>query len=406
MKRNLVVSVILLFSLSIANAQVITIRPDSVTNKIPLFGYNMITANQGFGIIGDDGKFDPEILSATKDLNLEILRFPGGTYANLYEWQKAIGPKEQRGGMHGYRHIPDNNWFGPDEAGQLMEEVGGELVCVVNFNKGAQYAADWVEYMNAEVGGNPNGGVDWAAIRAQNGHPAPYGVKYWEIANEGGNKRIWPIWPYDGDKNYLSFGDTVFQNRVTYGGTRSYMNQTLVRENVWKDDSITTRGEASEVFQIRWYPLERESVSIKIGDTVTNAVPWILVEDFANSGPNDKHYIVEETTGKVQFGDGLKGLVPPAGKYAYVDYTTKQLDGYIQIYNAMKSTDPSITVAEAFGFIRSASVGIPELDFDASQLHRGAKDYPLNYGEDRFKDAVATAAGGFKATLDSSIVKY
>ncbi|WP_394336315.1 T9SS type A sorting domain-containing protein [Flavobacterium psychrotolerans] len=45
--------------------------------------------------------------------------------------------------------------------------------------------ADWVEYCNApNDGSNPGGGTDWAAQRAANGHPIPYGIKIWNIANE------------------------------------------------------------------------------------------------------------------------------------------------------------------------------------------------------------------------------
>lgn len=36
----------------------------------------------------------------------------------------------------------------------------------------------------APVGLNPNGGVDWASIRAKNGHQEPFNVRYFEIGNE------------------------------------------------------------------------------------------------------------------------------------------------------------------------------------------------------------------------------
>lgn len=45
--------------------------------------------------------------------------------------------------------------------------------------------ADWVEYCNAPNDStNPGGGIDWAARRATNGHPLPYGIKIWNIGNE------------------------------------------------------------------------------------------------------------------------------------------------------------------------------------------------------------------------------
>ena len=53
-------------------------------------------------------------------------------------------------------------------------------------------AADLVEYCNApNNGSNPNGGTDWAAVRAQNGHPQPYGVRLFEIGNEPYGPDLW-----------------------------------------------------------------------------------------------------------------------------------------------------------------------------------------------------------------------
>lgn len=57
----------------------------------------------------------------------------------------------------------------------------------------ADEAADWVKYTNApNDGSNPRGGVDWAAVRAANGHPEPYRVKFWELGNELGCSKIDP----------------------------------------------------------------------------------------------------------------------------------------------------------------------------------------------------------------------
>src|SRR5262249_44099655 len=42
-------------------------------------------------------------------------------------------------------------------------------------------------------------------------------------------------------------------------------------------------------------------------------VRWHQVPDFYASGPRDRHYVVDRLTGELRFGDGLNGLVPPAG---------------------------------------------------------------------------------------------
>jgi hypothetical protein len=42
-------------------------------------------------------------------------------------------------------------------------------------------------------------------------------------------------------------------------------------------------------------------------------VRWHEVADFYESGPRDRHYVLNHITGQVRFGDGVRGLVPPGG---------------------------------------------------------------------------------------------
>ena len=54
--------------------------------------------------------------------------------------------------------------------------------------------ADLVEYLNSpNNGSNPNGGINWAAERAKNGHPSPYNVKY--FGNIGNNTYTYFLFP-------------------------------------------------------------------------------------------------------------------------------------------------------------------------------------------------------------------
>ncbi len=63
--------------------------------------------------------------------------------------------------------------------------VFSRLLKVKPLDEAAQQAAGLVAYCNAPVGTKlPAGMPDWPSIRAQNGHPAPYSVKLWQIGNE------------------------------------------------------------------------------------------------------------------------------------------------------------------------------------------------------------------------------
>ena len=144
--------------------------------------------------------FDSQALEMVRELSPTVLRFPGGLKANEYFWEDGIGPQEQRPAPRRNQFQPYSFHYGTDEHMALCEEIGARAFLTVNYGTGlagdtmsaevplsqrVQRAADWVEYCNApNDGSNPNGGVDWAARRAGNGHPQPYGVVYWEIGNE------------------------------------------------------------------------------------------------------------------------------------------------------------------------------------------------------------------------------
>lgn len=50
------------------------------------------------------------------------------------------------------------------------------------------------------------------------------------------------------------------------------------------------------------------------GEILNYRVRWHAVEDFYQSGPQSRHYIVDKRQGIIQFGDGINGLVPPQGR--------------------------------------------------------------------------------------------
>jgi len=140
---------------------------------------------------------DPLALGMFTELAPGIVgHYPGvGVITHDFHWKNVIGPFAARTDptpREATFDTPLGVRFGPDEYGALVEEmrtrtgrpVDGSIQ--VNIMSGsAEDAADWVEYMNAaNDGSNPGGGVDWAARRAANGHPAPYRIRYWELGNE------------------------------------------------------------------------------------------------------------------------------------------------------------------------------------------------------------------------------
>ncbi len=137
-----------------------------------------------------EGGERPDLLKAIADLRPPVIRWPGGCFASPYRWKDGIGPQHKRG-PHPRTMWDDKevNSFGTDEFIRMCRKVGAEPIIVINIgtpnwnpnaqdNDFLQEALDWIEYCNGPANSK------WGKVRAANGHPEPYGVKYWEIDNE------------------------------------------------------------------------------------------------------------------------------------------------------------------------------------------------------------------------------
>ncbi len=132
-------------------------------------------------LIGSDavlGIWRPDVVAALAAMHPGVIRF-GGSTIEAYEWQGGIGPWDQRQPFTTVWGGLEENFVGIDEFVQLCKRVGAEpLICVRWTGKTPEDAAAEVEYSNGSAQSH------WGALRARNGHPEPYGVKYWEIGNE------------------------------------------------------------------------------------------------------------------------------------------------------------------------------------------------------------------------------
>jgi hypothetical protein len=133
--------------------------------------------------LADERGFRADVLEAMRRLGVPNLRWPGGNFASSYYWEDGIGPVAQRPARFdlAWRTLEPNT-FGTDEFMAYCRELGAEPYVCVNSSSGTlQEAAHWVEYCNLDVQKYPS---YHARRRAENGHAAPYGVKYWGIGNE------------------------------------------------------------------------------------------------------------------------------------------------------------------------------------------------------------------------------
>lgn len=130
--------------------------------------------------LSDKDGFRRDVFQGAKDLNIGLLRWPGGNFSSNYHWRDGIGPRDKRPPrLEMAWGTVESNRFGTHEFLKYTEELGTEPYLCANLGTGSwEEAQQWVEYCNS--------GEDTAMtrLRKQNGRQQPFNVKYWGLGNE------------------------------------------------------------------------------------------------------------------------------------------------------------------------------------------------------------------------------
>lgn len=129
-----------------------------------------------------------DVVEAMKKINLPVLRWPGGCFADEYHWKDGIGPDRRRMVNTHWGGVVEDNSFGSHEFMELCRQVGCAPYINANVGSGTvREMSEWVEYMNS------NGDSTTVQERWANGSKEPFNVRFWGIGNEnwggGGNMR-------------------------------------------------------------------------------------------------------------------------------------------------------------------------------------------------------------------------
>ena len=122
-----------------------------------------------------------DVVEALKEIEVPVLRWPGGCFADEYHWKDGIGPKEKRKRMinTNWGGVIEDNSFGTHEFMELCRQIGCKTYVNGNLGSGTvQEMAEWVEYMTFE------GVSPMADLRKENGHEKPWKVDYFGVGNE------------------------------------------------------------------------------------------------------------------------------------------------------------------------------------------------------------------------------
>lgn len=197
-----------------------------------------------------------DVVEALKKIQVPVLRWPGGCFADGYHWQDGIGQRDKRlktlntswGGV-------ETNQFGTHEFMDLCEQLSCRAYIAGNVGSGTvEEMRDWVEYLTSDSDG------DMANLRRMNGRDEPWKVPYFGIGNEN--------WGCGGNMTPEYYSD-VYRQFQTY--MHSYSGNEIVKvacgpgggDTSWTDAVMKKAGKYMDAIDLHYYVWDTRDWSIK-----------------------------------------------------------------------------------------------------------------------------------------------
>ncbi len=244
------------------------------------------------------------IVERLKAIKAPVIRWPGGCFADSYDWRDGVGPRDKRPRRTNFWvedpdakrlngtpvQLYETNAFGTDEFVRFCRLSGAEPYLAANLRSLPPLDFDrWVEYCNS-----PAGSTTLADLRAAGGSREPFGVRYWGVGNEswgcGGSFtpeeyaaefRRFTTWvpSYGTDLAYIGSGPNnndlewtrgffhklnggrpVFEDRL-FGWSVHYYTWNLSRGKT--DNWVEGKGDALNFDVTDWYELFQQGLMME-----------------------------------------------------------------------------------------------------------------------------------------------
>ena len=178
-----------------------TVHADQPGAVISRHIFGQFAEHLGFGIyggiwVGEDSKipntngYRNDVVAALKRLEVPVVRWPGGCFADEYHWREGVGPRDKRPvrvNTH-WGGVTETNAFGTHEFMNFAELIGADAYISGNVGNGTpEEMAQWVEYITSDTSST------LANERRKNGRDKPWKLPFFGLGNElwgcGGNMR-------------------------------------------------------------------------------------------------------------------------------------------------------------------------------------------------------------------------
>jgi hypothetical protein len=286
----------------------------------------------------------PEVADLLGSAGVRMMRYPGGSYGDIYHWQTHTAP----GGF-----VAPNTDFDTFMGG--VHRAGAQAIVIANYGTGsAQEAAGWVHQANVVKG---------------------YGVKYWEIGNENyGNGHYGADWEADDhpDKSPAMYANEVvaYSTAMKAVDPGVKIGAVLTMPANWPDgivaggDSATWNrtvlsiaGPNIDFVILHWYPSGPPAQALAATGSVADALYMVRKDIATFAGANSSRIGIALTEMNVPVGKNTQ----PGALFAADAYSTLLENGVFTVtwWNTHNGIGNVSTVAgqtdyDDFGVLSSA----------------------------------------------------
>jgi hypothetical protein len=287
----------------------VTVNAGESLGTIPGTAYGL---NQA---VWDSQMNTPASVTLEKQAGIGMMRYPGGSYGDIYHWQDNTAP----GGF-----VAPGTDF--DSFMSTAKAVGAQPVIIANYGSGTpQEAANWVQYANVTKG---------------------YGVKYWEIGNEiYGNGYYGADWETDNhdSKSPAAYAGNLLQyaSAMKAADPSIKIGAVLTLPGNWPDSVIggtdsgdwnhivlADAGPAIDFVIVHWYP-SGSGASTLLGEPgqVAGELAQLRQEIDQYAGSNGPHIQIAMT----EANGGVDEDTQPDALFAADTYMTALQNGVFTV---------------------------------------------------------------------------
>lgn len=241
------------------NARV-TIHADRPGPEIHRNIYGQFAEHLGRGIyggiwVGEDSPipntrgYRKDVVEALRELQVPVIRWPGGCFADEYNWRDGIGPRDERpvriNTTWGY--VEEPNSFGTHEFLNFAELIGADAYVAANVGTGnPREMAQWVEYITSDVDST------LVRMRRENGREEPWRLPYIGVGNEtwgcGGDMR--PEYFTDLYRRFATFIDAPRDNQP-----EKIASGANVDDYRWTEVMMSRAARYMDAFSLHYYTI-------------------------------------------------------------------------------------------------------------------------------------------------------